>query len=238
MKIKCIAIDDEPLALQQIAGYIQKTPFLELVGRFESAFQALDYLVSNPVDLMFLDINMPDFNGLDFAKSLTVKPKIILTTAYSEYALEGFRIDAIDYLLKPIPYPVFLKSANKAKEWFSAQAEPVEKAPEAELLVKSEGKIVKIRLADILFVESANEYIKINLDNKDVVTTLKRLKEFEELLPAERFLRVHRSFIVHTGKVKAVERYRLILNNNQAIPVGELYRTQYQQFVDRAFRLG
>lgn len=238
MKIKCIAIDDEPLALQQIGGYIRQTPFLELVGQFESAFQALDFLLSNPVDLMFLDINMPDFNGLDFAKSLTVKPKIILTTAYSEYALEGFRIDALDYLLKPIPYPVFLKSVSKAKEWFSVQAETKEKAPEAELLVKSEGKIVKIRIDDILFVESANEYIKINLDNKEVVTTLKRLKEFEELLPAERFLRVHRSFIVHTGKVKAVERYRLILNNNIAIPVGELYRTQYQQFVDQAFRMG
>lgn len=237
MKIKCIAIDDEPLALQQIAGYIQKTPFLELVGQFGSAFQALEFLVSNTVDLMFLDINMPDFNGLDFAKSLTNKPKIILTTAYSEYALEGFRIDALDYLLKPIPYPVFLKSANKAKEWFSVQATPTEKAPDPELLVKSEGKIIKIRIADILFVESANEYIKINLDNKEVVTTLKRLKEFEELLPAEHFLRVHRSFIVHTGKIKAVEKFKVILNNNVPIPVGELYREQYQEFVDKSFRL-
>jgi len=183
---------------------------------------------------MFLDINMPDFNGLDFAKSLTNKPKIILTTAYSEYALEGFRIDALDYLLKPIPYPVFLKSVNKAKEWFSVKTE---NEPEPELFVKSEGKIVKIRIADILYVESANEYIRINLDNKDVVTTLKRLKEFEEELPAERFLRIHRSFIVHTGKIKAVERFKVILNNNQTVPVGELYREHFQEFVEKSFRI-
>lgn len=237
MKIRCIAIDDEPLALQQVGSYIRQTPFLELVGLFESAFQALDYLQSNVVDLMFLDINMPDFNGLDFAKSLTVKPKIILTTAYSEYALEGFRIDALDYLLKPIPYPVFLKSVNKAKEWFQVRNEAVQDVPESELFVKSEGKIVKIRVADILYVESANEYIKINLDNKDVVTTLKRLKEFEEELPAEHFLRIHRSFIVNTGKIKAVERFRVLLNNNVPIPVGELYRESYQEFVDKTFRM-
>lgn len=237
MKIKCIAIDDEPLALQQIGSYIRQTPFLELTGLFESAFQALDFLQSNPVDLMFLDINMPDFNGLDFAKSLTIKPKIILTTAYSEYALEGFRIDALDYLLKPIPYPAFLKSANKAMEWFQVKAEPIQEPVDPEAFVKSEGKIVKIRLADILYVESANEYIKIHLDNKEVVTTLKRLKEFEEELPAEHFLRIHRSFIVHTGKVKAVERFRVLLNGNLPIPVGELYRESYQSFVEKSFHI-
>jgi len=232
MKIKCIAIDDEPLALQQMGSYIQKTPFLELVGLFESAFQALDYLSSNPVELMFLDINMPDFNGLDFAKSLTNKPKIILTTAYSEYALEGFRIDALDYLLKPIPYPVFLKSVNKAKEWFQIKTEH---SSDVELFIKSEGKTVKIRVADILYVESANEYIKINMDNKDVVTTLIRLKDFEEQLPAEDFMRIHRSFIVHTKKIKAIERFRVILSSNFPIPVGENYREAFQAFVDKNF---
>lgn len=233
MKIKCIAIDDEPLALQQMGSYIQKTPFLELVGLFESAFQALDYLSSNPVDLMFLDINMPDFNGLDFAKSLSIKPKIILTTAYSEYALEGFRIDALDYLLKPIPYPVFLKSVNKAKEWFHVKAE---RSPDVEIFVKSEGKTVKIKVSEILYVESANEYIKINMDNKDVVTTLIRLKDFEEKLPAENFMRIHRSFIVHLQKIKAIERFRVIMNSNFPIPVGENYREDFQAFVDKAFR--
>ncbi len=233
MKIKCIAIDDEPLALQQMGTYIQKTPFLELVGLYESAFQALDYLSSNPVDLMFLDINMPDFNGLDFAKSLTNKPKIILTTAYSEYALEGFRIDALDYLLKPIPYPVFLKSVNKAKEWFQVKTEG---SPDVEMFVKSEGKTVKIRVADILYVESANEYIKINLENKDVVTTLIRLKDFEEQLPADEFMRIHRSFIVNLKKIKAIERFRVIMNSNFPIPVGENYREAFQSFVEKAFR--
>lgn len=236
MKIRCIAIDDEPLALQQMGSYIQKTPFLELVGLFESAFQALDFLTSNSVDLMFLDINMPDFNGLDFAKSLSTKPKIILTTAYSEYALEGFRIDALDYLLKPIPYPVFLKSANKAKEWFQVKTDAKTAVPDAEMFVKSEGKTIKIKVADILYVESANEYIKIYLDNKDVVITLIRLKDFEEQLPAETFLRIHRSYIVHTGKIKAVERFRVILNTNFPIPVGENYRDAFQCFVERAFR--
>ncbi len=236
MKIKCIAIDDEPLALQQISSYIQKTPFLELVGQFESAFQALDYLSSNQVDLMFLDINMPDFNGLDFAKSLSNKPKIILTTAYSEYALEGFRIDALDYLLKPIPYTVFLKSVNKAKDWFQMKADPTSESAEAAIYVKSEGKTVKVRISEILYVESANEYIKINLDNKDSITTLKRLKDFEDELPAEQFLRIHRSLIVNTKKIKAIERFRVIMNNNFPIPVGELYRDQFQAFVDKSFR--
>lgn len=233
MKIRCIAIDDEPLALQQMGGYIQKTPFLELVGLFESAFQALDYLSSNPVDLMFLDINMPDFNGLDFAKTLTIKPKIILTTAYSEYALEGFRIDALDYLLKPIPYPVFLKSVNKAKEWFQVKTEH---SPDVELFVKSEGKTVKIKVSEILYVESANEYIKINLDNKDVVTTLIRLKDFEEQLPTDDFMRIHRSFIVNLQKIKAIERFRVIMNSNFPIPVGENYREAFQAFVEKAFQ--
>jgi len=237
MMIKCLAIDDEPLALKQISSYIEKTPFLEAVALCRSAFDAIVFLENSEVDLMFVDINMPDLNGLDFVKSLTQKPQIIFTTAYSEYAIDGFQVDALDYLLKPISYAVFLKSANKAKTWFelnSKQPESVQTTQDS-LFVKSEYKMVRIFLSEIKYIESANEYIQIHLVNDEPVTTLIRLKAMEEQLPKDKFMRVHRSFIVNLDRIKVIERNRIVFDHNVYIPVGEQYKEKFQEFVDKTF---
>lgn len=237
MKIKCLSIDDEPLALQQIGAYIEKTPFLETVALCQSAFEALKYLSDNEVDLMFVDINMPDLNGMDFVKSLTQKPKIVFTTAYSEYAMEGFQVDAIDYILKPISYAIFLKAANKAKIWFELnrkQTETIQTTVDC-IFVKSEYKLIRIHLSEIKYIESSNEYIQIHLINDAPITTLIRLKTIEEQLPKDKFMRVHRSFIVNLDKVKVIERNRIIFDHNIFIPVGDLYRDSFQAFIDKTF---
>lgn len=237
MKIKCLSIDDEPLALQQIGAYIEKTPFLETVALCQSAFEALKYLSDNEVDLMFVDINMPDLNGMDFVKSLTQKPKIVFTTAYSEYAMEGFQVDAIDYILKPISYAIFLKAANKAKIWFELnrkQTETIQTTVDC-IFVKSEYKLIRIHLSEIKYIESSNEYIQIHLINDAPITTLIRLKTIEEQLPKDKFMRVHRSFIVNLDKVKVIERNRIIFDHNIFIPVGDQYRDSFQAFIDKTF---
>jgi len=237
MNIKCIAIDDEPLALKQIRSYIEKTPFLEVMALCSSAFEAIEYLTDNDVDLMFVDINMPDLNGMDFVKSLSQKPQVIFTTAYSEYAIEGFRVDALDYILKPISYAAFLKSVNKAKTWFdlNQRQEETIQANKDSLFVKSEYKMIRIFLSDIKYIESSNEYIVIHLAAGEPVTTLIRLKVMEEQLPKEMFMRVHRSFIVNLNHVKVIERNRIVFDNKVYIPVGEQYKENFQAFVDKTF---
>ena len=237
MKIKCIAIDDEPFALQQIKSYIEKTPFLELVALCQSAYEAMDILQKNEIDLMFVDINMPDINGMDFVKSLVTKPQIIFTTAYSEYAFEGFKVDALDYILKPISYTVFLKAATKAKTWYELNNKHPETPQSTQdcLFVKSDYKLVKIILADIKYIESANEYIKINLLSDKPITSLIRLKTIEEQLPKDRFMRVHRSFIVNLEHVKVIERSRIIFDQKVYIPIGDQYKETFQVFVDKTF---
>jgi two-component system LytT family response regulator len=237
MKIKCLAIDDEPLALKQLESYIEKIPFFESVAYCHSAFEAIDYLNNNEIDLMFVDINMPDINGMDFVKSLVERPQVIFTTAYSEYAMEGFQVDALDYILKPISYEVFLKSANKAKTWFERnqkQAETIKTTPDY-LFVKSEYKLIRILLADIKYIESANEYIQIHLINEQPVTTLIRLKAMEEQLPKNKFMRVHRSFIVNLDQVKVIERNRIIFDQKVYIPIGDQYKDSFQAFIDKTF---
>lgn len=236
MTIKCIAIDDEPLALQQISSYIERTPFLEQVALCQSAFEALDVLANTQVDLLFVDINMPDLNGLDFVKSLTQKPYLIFTTAYSEYALDGFKVDATDYILKPIGYEDFLKAVNKVKSRFQTDSEVNDKLStnNDSLFVKSEYKLIRINLADIKYIESANEYVQIHIENEKPVTTLIRLKNMEEQLPKNRFMRVHRSFIVNLEKVKIIDRNRIVFDKVY-IPVGDQYKDAFQAYVDKTF---
>jgi len=237
MKIRCIAIDDEPLALKQISAYIEKTPFLECEALCENAYEALQFLENNDVDLMFVDINMPDFNGMDFVKSLTHKPQIIFTTAYSEYAIQGFQVDALDYILKPISYSVFLKSTNKARTWFELghKLEESIHTTKDSIFVKSEYKLVRILLSEIRYIESSNEYIQIHLINDEPITSLIRLKIIEEQLPKDIFMRVHRSFIVNLDRVKVIERNRIVFDRNIYIPIGEQYRDNFQAFIDRTF---
>lgn len=234
--ISCIAIDDEPLALRQIAGYIEKTPFLELAATFESALEALNFLNNNQVELMFVDIQMPDLSGMDLVKSLEVKPEIIFTTAFSEYAAEGFKVDALDYLLKPLDYITFLKAANKAKLYldrFKLGAEDLSSSPD-HLFIKSEYKIVRIDLDKILFIEGMREYVRIHLENAKPVMTLLSLKKIEQKLPSIRFMRVHRSYIVNLDKITIIEKSRIVFDKVY-IPVSEQYKKVFQKFIDEQF---
>jgi two-component system LytT family response regulator len=235
--IRCIAIDDEPLALKQIAGYINKTPFLELAGTCDSALQAIEVLDKTLVDLMFVDINMPDLSGMEFVKTLENPPLVVFVTAYSEYALEGFRVDAIDYLLKPVSYGDFLKSANKVKAWFDAlQTKPAEVTSNKEFLfIKSEYKILRINFDDIKYIEAMSEYIRIHLVNSKPVMTQLRMKSIDDQLPEDRFMRVHRSFIVNLSKISVIERNRIVFDGNVYIPVSEQYKNKFQGYIDKNF---
>lgn len=234
--INCIAIDDEPLALKQITSYINKTPFLNLQESFESPIEALSYLQDNKVALLFVDINMPDLNGLDFVKSLENPPKIIFTTAYSEYAVEGFRVDALDYLLKPIDYVTFLKASNKAKSWFDLQHTKPEQLNSNDdfLFIKSEYKIIRIKLNDIKYIEGMREYIRIHLANDKPIMTLLSMKAMEAQLANKNFMRVHRSYIVNLNKISTIERNRIVFDKVY-IPVSDQYKEVFHKFIDQNF---
>lgn len=235
--IKCIAIDDEPLALKQIVNYIEKTPFLNCVKGFDNAFSAMEFLQKNSVDLMFVDINMPDLSGMDFVKSLDNAPKVIFTTAYAEYALEGFRVDALDYILKPIGYSDFLKAANKALAWFEKSSPEITsiKSDEEFLMIKSEHKIVRVNLSEIKYIEGMREYVRIHLINHKPVMTLLSMKKVEESLPVTEFMRVHRSYIVNLKRITTIERMRIIFDDKVYIPVGDQYKDKFQEYLNKNF---
>lgn len=237
MMLKCLAIDDEPLARKKMAAYIEKTPFLDLIDTCESALEALNIIQKQEIDLLFLDINMPDFSGMDFAKSLTKAPGIIFTTAYSEYAIEGYKVDAIDYLLKPIDYPAFLKAASKANQLLSKMNPSSEELSFKEefLFIKSEHKIIKINLADITYMESMREYVRIHLKNRSPLMTLISMKKLEESIPSDTFMRVHRSFIVNLKSITTIERNRIVYDEKTYIPVSEQYREAFRAYVEQYF---
>jgi DNA-binding LytR/AlgR family response regulator len=235
--IRCIAIDDEPLALSQIVGYIKKTPFLELTGQFESALQAIEVLGNTNVDLMYVDINMPDLNGIDFVKTLENPPKIVFVTAYSKYAIDGFKADAIDYLLKPISYADFLKSANKVKSWFDMHYQKSDevKSDKDFLFIKSDYKLLRINFDDVKYIEGMSEYIRIHLTNARPVMTLLSMKSVEKVLPPDRFMRVHRSYIVNLTKISVIERNRIVFDGNVYIPVSDQYKSKFQMYIEKNF---
>ena len=235
--IRCIAIDDEPLALKQMVEYIEKTPFLVFMEQFESALQTVSYLQDQKVDLMFVDINMPDLSGMDFVKSINNPPKVIFTTAYSRYAVEGFRVDAIDYLLKPIGYSDFLKAADKARERIGIAGKEGAQIERNEnfLFIKSEYKILRINLSDIKYIEGMREYVRIHIENQRSVMALMSMKKMKEFLPDEGFMRVHRSYIVNLEKVNTVERNRIVFDNKVYIPVSEQYKSSFQEFLNKNF---
>lgn len=235
--IRCIAIDDEPLALMQIAGYIKKTPFLELSGQCESALKAIEVMENVPIDLMFVDINLPDLSGMDFVKTIENPPKIVFVTASSEYALEGFRVDAIDYLLKPISYVDFLKSANKVKSWFDSHEHKSDEVRSNKefLFIKSDYKLLRINFDDVKYIEGMSEYIRIHLTNGKPVMTLLSVKSIEDQLPSDRFMRVHRSYIVNLTKISVIERNRIIFDGNVYIPVSDQYKSNFQSYIDKNF---
>ena len=234
-KITCIVVDDEPMALNLVESYVQKTPFLLLKNKFSNAIAAMEFLTTQKVDLIFLDIQMPDLTGIEFSKMLQKSTRVIFTTAFDQYALEGFKVEALDYLLKPFDYAEFLMAANKAKEWFSLVKDknaPVLSEKKEFLFVKSEYKQVRIKLDDVLYFEGLKDYIKIWLkDNPKPILTLMSLKSLEENLPEEHFLRVHRSFIVSLKNIEVIERSQIVINN-QRITVSEQYKPKFLEFVN------
>lgn len=235
--IKCIAIDDEPHALRQLAEYIEAVPYLSLEGAFESAIEACAFLNKNEVDLIFADISMPDISGIDFAKSLSKQVKIVFITAHSEFAYEGFQLDAADYLLKPVCFTDFLKSANKVNERYFRQNTNLPEIHQNRdfLFIKSEYRIIRINFRDIKYIESKREYVKIFLDNQNPITSLMSMSKLEEYLPDTMFMRVHRSFIVNLEKITVVERNRIVFDNKVYIPISENFCDKFQEYMDKGF---
>jgi DNA-binding LytR/AlgR family response regulator len=243
--MKCIAVDDEPLALSQISSYISRVPFLELVKSCSDAFEAMSILAEQKIDLIFIDINMPDLNGLDFVKSLVTKPLIIFTTAYSEYAIDGFKVDAVDYLLKPFAFQDLLKAAEKARHRFeySKHAEPATEGSgeietptigsDGSLFVKSDYRIVRININEIKYIEGMSEYVRIYVegDTKPIISLLS-MKKLEDMLPSSNFLRVHRSYIVNMHKITEISRLRIIFDKNTYIPVGDNYKDKFNEYIN------
>jgi len=237
MKLRTIAIDDEPLALRLVSDYISKTPFLELVGAFDNPLDAIDFLSTQSADLIFVDIQMPDLSGIEFARSLEDAPKIIFTTAYEKYAIEGFKLSAIDYLLKPFSYEEFLKAAGKARKQVELEtnALPSIEANNQFLFLKSEYKIRRINFNDILYIEGLKDYIKVFVTGDDKpVLSLNSIKSLEQKLPEQKFMRVHRSFIVNLDKIETIERSRIIFGKVY-IPVSDQYKEKFQEYLDKNF---
>ena len=231
MKLKCAIVDDEPLALGLLESYVTKTPFLELTGKYSSAVQAMKELPDKQADLIFLDIQMPELNGLEFSKMVPPQTRIIFTTAFAQYALDGYKVNALDYLLKPISYNDFLQAANKAVQWFELLKQPQEEI--TSIFVKSDYKLIQIELDNILYIEGLKDYVKIYEEGTNrPVLSLMSMKSMEELLPASRFMRVHRSYIVQKSKIRVIDRGRIIFGKT-SIPVSDSYKTAFQEYLDR-----
>ncbi len=247
--IRCLAIDDEPLALQQIVTYIHKVPFLELAAQCQSALEARQFLANDTVDAIFCDINMPDLNGMDFVKSLASPPLIVFTTAYSEYAVEGFKVNAVDYLLKPFGLQDFQRAANRLKERKEERGKRNEDTSAADisltshlspltsdiLFLKTDYRIIKVSISDIRYVEAMSEYLKVWLEGEQKpIITLLSMKKMEERLP-DSFMRIHRSYIINLNKIQEVNKNRIIMDAETYLPIGDLYKESFQRYLDTKF---
>ena len=235
--IKVVAIDDEPLALQLVKGYVEKTPFLEMAGAFDNPVDAVGFITSSDVDLVLLDIQMPDLTGTELAGVISGGPKVIFTTAYEKYALEGFRLDAVDYLLKPFSYAEFLRAVQKAEKLIELERQqlPSVEVRKDFLFIKSEYKIRRINFSEIHYIEGLKDYVKIFLTGeKKPVLSLSTLKALEARLPEDKFMRVHRSYIVNLDTVKVIERNRIVYGDVR-IPVTDQYKENFQKFLDSNF---
>ena len=232
MTLNCIIIDDEPLAAELLASYARKTLFLNLIGVFNSAVEGIKVIRENRVDLIFLDIQMPELSGLEFAKILPKETKIIFTTAFSQYAVDGYKANAVDYLMKPVSYDDFLAGANRALEWFRSVRQSENASDDRFIFVKSEYKLVKIMFEDILYIEGLKDYVKIYLtDGRDPVMSLMNMKKIEESLPKPEFMRIHRSYIVHRRKIEGIDRFRVVIGN-AILPISDSYKTTIQDYLD------
>ncbi len=236
-KLKCLIVDDEPLAVDLLERYVSKTPFLELAGKFGSATEALSALQDSDFQLIFLDIQMPDLTGMEFSKILPGDKMIIFTTAFSNYAIEGYKVNTVGYLLKPFNYDEFLNAANKALNLSRLEKAKKDDQKDSKLdfiFVKSEYKQVKIVLDDVIYFEGLKDYIKIWLKNSPkAILTIMSLKSLENILPKDKFMRVHRSFIISLNNIQVVERSQVIMPNGERITLADQYKTTFQEFINR-----
>lgn len=243
MKLRCIAIDDEPLALTLVCRFIEQTPFLDLVGRYASAVEALKVINEQRIDLIYLDIQMPDLNGIELARILgktSDPPRVVFTTAFEQYGLEGYKVDALDYLLKPFGYDEFLRTATKAQAFFKLISRSEAEKPSAEpdesdrfLFLKVEYQWVRIALDDILYIEGLKDYVRVHLRHDERgVMSLTGLKDLEDKLPAQRFMRVHRSYIVALDKITAMTRNSLQIGKTEIV-IGGQYKEAFNRFLEK-----
>ncbi|MEG1617463.1 MAG: LytTR family DNA-binding domain-containing protein [Bacteroidales bacterium] len=231
-KLRCMLVDDEPLALELLESYVKKTPYLESIGSYESPLEAFQAIITEQPDLLFLDIQMPDLNGLELARLLPKNCFVVFVTAFQQYALEGFRVNATDYLLKPISYPEFLKASAKVKELALLHKKASSgECEQQSMFVKTEYKLLNVNFADIKYVEGLKDYVKIFLESEPLpVLSRMSMKQLEETLPTRDFIRVHRSFIVRKDKIRIIERNRIVFGK-EYIPVSDSYRDSFQEFL-------
>lgn len=244
MSLRCCVIDDEPLASALIVSYINRTPFLELAGEYSSPHSAISAILNDRVDIVFLDIQMPQLSGIEFARIIPCTTRVIFTTAYSDYAIEGFKVNALDYLLKPVSYDEFLSAARRALAWhemkekaLSSLTSPADNSDtlaaiaDEYIIIKSEYKLVQIPVSDILYIEGLKDYVKIYIEGAEKsIMSLMSMKTLEQTLPASRFMRVHRSYIVNLSKIRFIERNHIIFGKT-SIPVSESYKDAFSDFV-------
>ena len=236
--IKTLIIDDETLALQQIAVYVSKVPLITLVGESQSALEARDIINNERVDVIFIDINMPDLNGMDFVRSLVAPPLVVFTTAYSEYAIDGFKVDAVDYLLKPFSLDDFRRAALRVKERYEHNnaplpltAEPEPEQTDENIFLKTEHKVVRVKIADIRYIEGMSEYLKVHVDGQSrPIIMLLAMKRMEERLPSN-FLRIHRSYIVNMNHVQEVTKNRIVMDTDTYLPIGDMYKDALSEYL-------
>lgn len=241
--IRTLVIDDEPLALQQLAAYVGKIPYLTFVGECQSALEARDIIAREQIDAIFIDINMPDLNGMDFVRSLAAPPIVVFTTAYSEYAIDGYKVDAADYLLKPFSLDDFRKAAQRVKRRYDmemaadlplppadAQTEEKPLHDDDTIFLKTEHRVVRVNIADIRYVEGMSEYLKVHLENERPIIMLLSMKKMEERLPSS-FVRIHRSYIVNMKKVKEVTKNRIVMDADTYLPIGDIYKESLTSYL-------
>lgn len=235
--INCIAVDDEPLALKQLENYISQVPFLDFKGGCRCAAEAMKYIREDIVDAIFLDINMPDINGIDFVKTLVTPPIIVFTTAYADYAVEGFKVNAVDYLLKPFGLDEFRRAAEKVRvQYEQREGNSTAVADEDDsLFFKTDYKIVHVNVSSISCIEGMSEYLKLHMDgNVDPLVILLSMKKLEGRLPSY-FMRVHKSYIINLRKIREVARGRVLMEDGTLIPVGDMYKEAFQAYLDSKF---
>ena len=232
MNINCVIIDDEPLAAELLASYAEKVPFLDLQGTFNSATEAIKTIREKKIDLLFLDIQMPELSGLEFARIIGSETRIVFTTAFSQYAIEGYKVNALDYLLKPISFDKFLEVSQKAFDYFESLNKQKAMKEDRFIFIKSEYKLQKVNFDDILYIEGVKDYVKFYVNgNSKGIMSLMNMKKVEEYLPVPEFMRIHRSYIVHMPDVQLIDRFRIVMGENY-LPISESYKDTVQKYIE------